>query len=549
MKLKVRKSGISVIGLITLIVIIIIAASLIPKIMRFFGGDKFTNFQKDFEDYASHVEQDFLHRKSRDLTQSDNSKIYYEIANDVSISDDIDFKATGTVNELGLDLNPTQLNGSEFYQILKDSNISGINSNKKFYDSKEKHYVTNQGEVFFLPGYKVEDDGATKWYISASKYYESDDPVRDISGAYISEAKILSNIDTELEAGTNLKKGNKLYITFDATLNGEKLNIEPAVPYEITSNGTYQFKITSSGRAFNKSVTVNNYRQKNPSDILKIGDYIAYTPDSKTYKPNKSDTGDINQTLQTEKKGWRVIYIDKETENFLITTNGSVNSGINFSGAVGFTKGVETLNAICKELYSNNKLNLRARCMTMEDADNIFEQKAPENQPRYAYYPRGTSVSGTIEYEGKTYTKATNEWRTSRFYSFDGGGEEVTDTNGIKIREAKEDNPVYVTQTFYNYRINSKNNAVKNVLGNETCWLASQSVYASSSGAGFGIRTVGLEEINADMVFDSFGNISSKSNAIHPIIEINFTDFSIDLNDKARDGSTINKAWKLVKDE
>lgn len=548
MKSKCSK-GITNAGLLVAVLIIAIGVFVFAKLVGLLGGDKFQNFKKDFDDYADSLKQDYLMRKSNSLTQPKESKFYYEIANGVSISDDTVFEPTGTLIELGLDVKPQTLSGTEFYEIKKDTNIVGVSFNQNFSGSSEKHYVTDAGEVFFLPGFMQEEEGVKRWYINSQKYYESDNPVNSIEGASIGEAKVLSDVNSNKEAGTNLKKGIKSYIVFDAMLNGKKLTIEPAVPFEVENNGTYNFKLTSSGRVFYKSVTVNNYRQKNPTDILKIGDYVSYTADNKTYKTTKNDTGDLGQTLVTEKKDWRVIYIDPNTEDVYITTNGIVNDGIHFSGANGIAKGVETLNTICKELYSNSKLKLEARCMTIEDANKIFGKEEPKEKTRYAYYPRGTTVTGTEEYEGNTYTKVTNEWRTSRFYIYDGGGEDATDNNGIKVKDAKQDKPVFVTQTFYEYKNENTSSALKNILGEKSAWLASQSVLTNKNGAGFGIRTINANGVNASIVYDSFANISNVGNAIHPIVEIKSNDFTFDFDSKTQNGKSADKAWKFSKEQ
>ena len=251
----------------------------------------------------------------------------------------------------------------------------------------------------------------------------------------------------------------------------------------------------------------------------------------------------------TENKDWRIIYIDKDTENIYITPSGIVNNGISLSGINGYAKGISELNNICKELYSNKKLGLIARCMSVEDANKIFNKTAPEETVRFAYYPRGTSVSGTIDFNEKTYTKTTNDWRTARFYTSDGGGVENTDTNDVTYREPEEENPVYVTQSFYSYTVNSNNSVISDVLGKSTTWLSSPSVYASKSGAGFGVRTFSPNGVNAETLYDSYANIYTKDLGIHPIVELDSLKYSINISDKTKNGTTADKAWKIIKDE
>lgn len=543
------KKGLSLINLIAIVVTVIIIAVIISIAKGTSSEEQFSKFQKDFKEYVKKIEQDFTSKKTDAPISMQNNSIYYSIANGVDVNGSSSITPTGTIEQLEINLKEGKLNGKEFYEIQKDTNVANVKKQNSFYQSDEKHYVSDAGDVFILPGYKMKQEDATnRWYITDTYYYESDVPINDFERIKVDNIKITSDTEGKLEAKTNLKKDAKVYITFDATLADTKANVSPKIPFEVTKNGTYNFTITANGKIKNTSVTVNNFRTQNPSDILKVGDYIDYTSDSGSYKTTKDKNGYSNQTLITENKKWRIIYIDKDTDNVYITPSGIVNNGISLSGINGYAKGVEELNTICKTLYSNQKLGLTARCMTVEDANKIFNKTVPEAKERYAYYPRGTSVNGTIDFENNTYIKTTNDWRTAKFYTSDGGGVENTDTDEIKYREPEVDNPVYVTQTFYSYTVDSTNSVLSNVLGKSISWLASQSVYASKTGAGFGMRTFTPSGINAEILYDSYANIYAKNLGLHPIVEIDSLKYSIDLTDKTRDGSNATKAWKIIKD-
>ena len=215
------------------------------------------------------------------------------------------------------------------------------------------------------------------------------------------------------------------------------------------------------------------------ADMVKVGDYVEYVPDASTYTTDTNNTGyDTTQTLSTEQKEWRVLYVNSETKEVLITTNGTVNDGTHLKGIKGYFRGPAELNNICKALYSNSTLGITARSMTLEDLNKACNYYTPYQQiSRYAYYPIGTTFESgdtTIEYNGKTYIKGEFLYSTAKVYASDGGGIEEIDSDGIKYKVPQAENPVYVTsQEYYRYDPSSKNSTVGNILGSSYGWLAS----------------------------------------------------------------------------
>ena len=215
------------------------------------------------------------------------------------------------------------------------------------------------------------------------------------------------------------------------------------------------------------------------ADMVKVGDYVEYVPDASTYTTDTNNTGyDTTQTLSTEQKEWRVLYVNSETKEVLITTNGTVNDGTHLKGIKGYFRGPAELNNICKALYSNSTLGITARSMTLEDLNKACNYYTPYQQiSRYAYYPIGTTFESgdtTIEYNGKTYIKGEFLYSAAKVYASDGGGIEEIDSDGIKYKVPQAENPVYVTsQEYYRYDPSSKNSTVGNILGSSYGWLAS----------------------------------------------------------------------------
>ena len=88
--------------------------------------------------------------------------------------------------------------------------------------------------------------------------------------------------------------GKKLYITFTSSIEGGTTTVSPAVPYEVSKNGSYKFTITGKvgSKTYTKeqTVTVNQYKAKTPQ----VGDIVRYIP----------DTPSTSYDLSTAKSGW-----------------------------------------------------------------------------------------------------------------------------------------------------------------------------------------------------------------------------------------------------
>ncbi len=289
------------------------------------------------------------------------------------------------------------------------------------------------------------------------------------------------------------------------------------------------------------------------ADMVKVGDYVEYVPDNSTYTTDTNNTGWTSaQTLSTEQKDWRVLYVNSKTNEVLITTNGVVNGGTCLGGTKAYFRGATELNNICEALYSNSTLGITARSMTIEDLNKACNYTTfAESPTRYAYYPNGTTFAEgdtMIEYNGNTYTKRTH-WDNSKakFYTSDGGGIEKTDSDGFIYREPQTDKPVYVTETGYYYNPSSKNSTVGNILGTNFSWLASTCVVPNIYLTYFEMYLIRSDRVfTVNLGYNSSGDLGAGCSGVRPIVSLG-SKLKIDTTDTTRDGSTSAKAWKLNK--
>ena len=273
------------------------------------------------------------------------------------------------------------------------------------------------------------------------------------------------------------------------------------------------------------------------SGRLKKGDYIEYAPAAGRYVTSLEDTGWGTQIIETDLNArWIVHDYDEEKKIFSIKTEDRVND-VSLRGSVGFVKGPDTLHAICKECYSIPEKGIYARSMVVEDYNEETGFVLPEKPNRFAFYPCGSKVSGEIEYNGKMYKKVEHGVPFVRFYMCDGGGKEKVDKNGSVYRKALKNKPIFVTETHYYY---------ENIINiSKSHWLASPCVDLYSSYADFRVHYARSSNVSAYRLYRSDGDEDCLSLGVRPLVSLSSM-LHVDITDEHRDGSSPEKAWKIV---
>ena len=198
--------------------------------------------------------------------------------------------------------------------------------------------------------------------------------------------------------------GKKLYITFTSSIEGGTTTVSPAVPYEVSKNGSYKFTITGTvgGKAYSLEYTVTINQYKIDTSKL-IGKIVSYTPDTpstgydlSTAKSGLRDAQTIDGTY--DPTTWKIMEVD-ESGNItkLFGVPSSSQSSVYFRGSTGYNNGVYLLNDICKSRYGNASLGATARNLNIEDIESRMNATgiAARNG-----YKSGTTQYGTT----KTFT-------------------------------------------------------------------------------------------------------------------------------------------------
>ena len=354
--------------------------------------------------------------------------------------------------------------------------------------------------------------------------------------------------------------GKKLYITFTSSIEGGTTTVSPAVPYEVSKNGSYKFTITGTvgSKTYTKeqTVTVNQYKAVASALIGKIVDYKPNTPntgyDLSTAKSGYSSAQTIDSKY--DPTVWKIMEVD-ENGNItkLFGVPSSSQSRVYFQGSTGYNNGVYLLNDICKSRYGNASLGATARSLTIEDIESRMNSKGIA--ARNAYKSGTTQYGTTRKYTG------SNAQYPAIYVQEKYSGVDVSDvTDGTQVIAGSVNataqvkmNPngksgsddIYTTlpetsettgpsktnltctQTFWGGSQSSSyfddSNFYNMIFRAETYfWLASRYVYCDSgySRADFGLRYVNDSNLIGGSLFNSYGSSNISRNRLAPVVSL-----------------------------
>ena len=284
--------------------------------------------------------------------------------------------------------------------------------------------------------------------------------------------------------------------------------------------------------------------------LLKTGDYVDYTPVEAVYKAKPENTGyDSEQIVHNCKKvNWVVAYVNKETGEAFIMPEENIIEKFYLYGLIGYMNGPNELNNICEALGSNAKLGLKARCVNIDDINKITSYK-PENYDnltRYAYYPEGRAVRGSIIYDNRGYVETIHRSKRVskiiRFYEADSGGSVEKDEIGFSYRVPDLANPVLITETFYKYNIRTKS-------FKSDFWIASPCVSLYPDHVGFCIRVAYKSIVGAAMLYssDCFKYIN-QPHGVRPIVSLG-SNVQMDIDNDNNYNDSTKHTWKFAVEE
>ena len=220
-------------------------------------------------------------------------------------------------------------------------------------------------------------------------------PRPQVSGVKVTEDS--AGQGNNVEQGTiAADSGKKLYITFTSSIEGGTTTVSPAVPYEVSKNGSYKFTITGTvgGKAYSLEYTVTINQYKIATSKL-IGKIVSYTPDTPStgYDLSTAKSGDTwgeNQTIDStyDPTTWKIMEVDENGN--IIKLLGIGAKDVSFKGSTGYNNGVYLLNDICKSRYGNASLGATARNLNIEDIESKMNSTGIAARNAYK--------AGTVQY-------------------------------------------------------------------------------------------------------------------------------------------------------
>lgn len=119
-------------------------------------------------------------------------------------------------------------------------------------------------------------------------------------------------------------------------------------------------------------------------DMLNVGDYIAYSPDSAgSYTITSGVSGNSkDQTISQEKLNWQIMSINDDGTVDLVSST-PTSQDISLRGAIGYNNGVFLLNDISAKQYSNKELGVTARSINIKDIEKELNKDGIEARDNY----------------------------------------------------------------------------------------------------------------------------------------------------------------------
>ena len=352
--------------------------------------------------------------------------------------------------------------------------------------------------------------------------------------------------------------GKKLYITFTSSIGGGTTTVSPAVPYEVSKNGSYKFTITGTvgGKTYSleKVVTVNQYKAVASALIGKIVSYTPNTP-STGYDLSTAKSGyPIAKTIDGtyDPTTWKIMEVDENgniTKLFGVPSDSQ--SKVGFGNSKGYNNGVYLLNDICKSRYGNASLGATARSLTIEDIESRMNSKGIAARNAYKH---GTTQYGTTRKYTGSNTKYPAIYAQEKYSGVDvsdvADGTQVI-TGSVDATAQAKMNPSGKTQSEDVYTAitqdTSKTDATtltctqtygggsqlssyyddanfyNMIFGTETgFWLASRFVdcYSGNSFANFSLRAGYYSSLTGNSMFCSDGSNDYSSLSLAPVVSL-----------------------------
>ena len=330
--------------------------------------------------------------------------------------------------------------------------------------------------------------------------------------------------------------------------------------FDITVAGiTFKLQVNESSKLENRELLDDGLSKKEFEEVaskVKVGDYVNYVPTAvQNIETDPTKTGYTKEVLSTDTDAkWRILSIDDESGQVMITTEGTVNS-LRLSGATGYLYGANELHRLCKNLYSNGNKNITVRSMTIEDLNKACNYTPAKRSEYIAWYSMDTEdddlkdiIAGNHIYIAKKHIAILAQGvKYPRFYNWD-------DENGIMHQSIDENDYVELsgknafvlitTEGAYIYNPSKISEIIGDILQESAGWLATSYITPGKDDeCVYGMRHVRASEVYVNRSTDSKGNKNSPQYGLRPVIFMSAN--LLDVSNTSTDGSFASTAWNI----
>ena len=294
---------------------------------------------------------------------------------------------------------------------------------------------------------------------------------------------------------------------------------------------------------------------KKLADVVKVGDYVSYTPDTVSNTDTKyttlisnletysGSTANTTSTLTQENLKWRVLDIQNGQVRLISET--PTTSEIELKGFNGYNNAVKLLDNACNVLYNNSKLANKVQNLKIEDITDYINEKD--------YSKFNTEYGSTNFSTSKYYPNILLKEKEQKVNGIEGNKLGMSQQDEyIKQTEEKEadelelkytywekemDESDFTNSKYYELFIKKGENKYKNY------WISSRCLTINSDFGCYFIREVENGSLKADDLCGTSGYQSPLLYAFRPVVTLN-SNVKID-NTNSGDGSTAEQAYAI----
>ena len=281
--------------------------------------------------------------------------------------------------------------------------------------------------------------------------------------------------------------------------------------------------------------------------IIKIGDYVKYTPDKtntdailqelSTYSGSSDNT---TSTLTQENLNWRIL--DVKDGQVRLISEVPTTSKITLKGYNGYNNAVKLLDDTCNSLYNNSRLASKTQNLKIEDIqDKMVETDYSKFDSNY-----GKTFTPTNKYYANILTKE-KEQKVNGTAGTELGLSEQTEL--INQTTKTQATSLEVKYTYWNKAMTANDFKdskyyelfINNGSNYPVYWMSSRFINSDSYFATFCARIVNSNGVGGQGLSDSGSGEGKPSSHFRPIITLN-NNVQIDTANSGN-GSTAEQAY------